>query len=159
MSWSLVAEPPEHHSSEQLAALDGVIQGWLDTQAAENPAVDAVERALDEPHRWFVRIFGDDKEAWTLRLWLRPRTLYYETYLAPAPRFNVEEVYRYVLRKNIDRYGVSVAVGAEDGIFLVGQLPNGLVGSEELDRILGTVYQATEELFRPVISLGFDTSR
>ncbi len=145
-----------HHDAHQLAELDEFISLWLSDQVAENPSVDATERALDEPHRWFVRIFGDDKDVWTLRLWLRPRTLYYETYLAPAPRFNAEAVYRLLLRKNLDRYGVSPAIGAEDGLYLVGQLPNDRIRQPgELDRVLGTVYSATEELFRPVISLAF----
>ncbi len=146
----------ENLAEPELAALEQYLDEWWADQVESNPAVDSVERIADEPRWWFVRILGEDKEVWTIRFHLRPRTLYYETYLAPAPRFNAERVYAYLLRKHIDRYGVTAAIGAEDGCFLVGHLPNDRVRVEgELDRVVGSLYQATEELFRPIIAMGF----
>ena len=54
---------------------------------------------------------------------LGQRTLHYETYVMPAPEENYEQFYEHLLRRNLKLFGAAFAIGAEDAVFLVGQLP------------------------------------
>ena len=60
-----------------------------------------------------------------------------------------------VIQSNLKLYGVQLAIGAEDAIFLVGHLAVDHVDEDALDWVLGTVYAAVELCFRPAIRIGF----
>jgi hypothetical protein len=51
--------------------------------------------------------------------------------------------------------GAHFAIGAENAIYLVGQLPLGLVNDDELDRIVGSLYAHVEQCFRALLRVGF----
>lgn len=121
----------------------------------DNPVVAAVERNVDGPRRWFVRVTGEERDAFTIRYYLQQRTLRYETYFMPAPEENVEQLYRYLLARNLKLYGAAFAVGDEAAVYLVGQLPNSLINETELDRVLGSLYVWMEQFFRPAMRIGF----
>ncbi len=140
----------------ELDELEARIDRWLADQLAENPMVAAVEPDVAGSRRWFVRVLGEQKDVFTIRFHLRQRTLAYETYLMPAPIENHGELYEHLLRRNIGSYGVHLAIGEEDAVYLVGQLPNQLVSTDdELDRVLGSLYEATERWFRPAMRIGY----
>jgi hypothetical protein len=143
----------------ELAALAGRIEDWLARQLAENPVVAAVERDEESgERRWFVRLLGEQKDVFTIWFHLRQRTLHYETYVMPAPEENEGALYQHLLRRNLKLYGAAFAIGEEDAIFLVGQIANAAVDDDELDRILGSLYQWVEQYFQPALRIGF-TSR
>jgi Putative bacterial sensory transduction regulator len=143
----------------ELAALAGRIEDWLARQLAENPVVAAVERDEESgERRWFVRVLGEQKDVFTIWFHLRQRTLHYETYVMPAPEENEGALYQHLLRRNLKLYGAAFAIGEEDAIFLVGQIANAAVDDDELDRILGSLYQWVEQYFQPALRIGF-TSR
>jgi hypothetical protein len=143
----------------ELAALAGRIEDWLARQLAENPVVAAVERDEESgERRWFVRVLGEQKDVFTIWFHLRQRTLHYETYVMPAPEENEGALYQHLLRRNLKLYGAAFAIGEEDAIFLVGQIANAAVDDDELDRILGSLYQWVEQYFEPALRIGF-TSR
>ena len=143
-------------SPEELDRLEALIVGWLGCQLADNPAVLAVERDPERgERRWLVRVEGEEKPVFAVWFHLRPRTLHVETYVTPAPQERRAAVYEYLLRWNLRLNGVAFAVGGEDALYLVGQLPVAWVTEAELDRILGTVYAATEQCFRPAMRLAF----
>jgi hypothetical protein len=144
--------PPS--TPEQLDALCGLIEGWLADQLAGNPLVQSVARDGRE-RRWVIRVTGDEKPVSALWLELGQRSLSYETYVMPAPEENHAQLYEHLLRRNERLRGATFAVGAEDAIFLVGNVPNDFVDEVELDRILGTLYQAIELFFRPALRIGF----
>ena len=73
--------------------------------------------------RWFVRVRGEQKDVFTIWFHLRQRTLHYETYVMPAPEANHAAFYEHLLRRNLKLFG-AFAIGDEEAIFLVGQLPN-----------------------------------
>jgi len=140
----------------QLDALDARIDAWLVTQKAENPVVAAVERDVESgERRWFVRVRGEQKDVFSIWFHLRQRTLHYETYVMPAPEENHAAFYEHLLRRNVGLYGASFAIGDEDAVFLVGQLDNGAVTDDELDRIIGSLYAWVEQFFRPALRIGF----
>jgi len=140
----------------ELAALAGRIEDWLARQLAENPVVAAVERdEASGERRWFVRVLGEAKDVFTIWFHLRQRTLHYETYVMPAPEENEGTLYQHLLRRNLKLYGAAFAIGEEEAIFLVGQIANSAVDDDELDRILGSLYQWVEQYFQPALRIGF----
>ncbi|MDP1819843.1 MAG: YbjN domain-containing protein [Acidimicrobiales bacterium] len=143
-------------SSAELEALDARIDAWLAMQLEDNPVVVAVERDTESgDRRWFVRVHGEQKEVFTIWFHLRQRTLHYETYMMPAPEENHAALYEQLLRRNTKLYGAAFAIGVEDAIFLVGQLDNTAVTEDELDRVLGSLYQWVEQFFRPAMRIGY----
>ena len=142
------------HTDEELAALSARIDEWLERQREGNPVVAAVDRDPAE-RRWYVRMRGEQKDTFTLWFTLRQRTFHYETYVMPAPEENHAEFYEHLLRRNETVVGAHFSVGAEDAVFLRGELPVAAVDAGELDRILGTVYATVELCFRPALAIGF----
>ena len=143
-----------------VAALDALaarIDAWLAEQLAENPVVSAVDRGDPGERRWYVRLAGEQKETFTVWFTLGQRTLHYETYVMPAPVENHAQLYEHLLRRNLKLYGAAFAVGAEDAIFLVGQLGVRALDETELDRVLGSLYAWVEQFFRPAMRIGYAT--
>jgi hypothetical protein len=141
---------------EDLDALEARIDAWLAAQLAANPIVAAVDRDRESgERRWFVRVRGEQKDVFTIWLHLRQRTLHYETYVMPAPEENHAAFYEHLLRRNLKLYGGAFAIGAEDAVFLVGQLDNAAIDDDELDRVLGSLYAWVEQCFRPALRIGF----
>jgi hypothetical protein len=139
-----------------LDALDARISAWLAEQLDANPVVAAVERDVESgERRWFVRVRGEQKDVFTIWFHLRQRTLHYETYVMPAPEEHHAELYQHLLRRNLKLYGAAFAIGEEDALFLVGQLANAHVDEDELDRILGSLYEWVEAFFRPAMRIGY----
>jgi hypothetical protein len=139
---------------EELARLDALIDRWANRQVSENPLLDALDRD-PEGRRWYLRMKGEDKEFITTWLTLRQRTLNYETYFMPAPEENIEALWEYLLRSNVRLYAMRFAIGAEDAVYLVGQLPVTAVDDAELDRVIGASYAYSEAYFRPAMTIGF----
>lgn len=146
--------PDEPSSPEELARLTALIDAWLAVQLDENPTVDAVDTEPGE-RRWYVRLVGEEKSTSTIWFTLGQRTLHYETYVMPAPEENHGAFYEHLLRRNLKLFGAAFAIGEEDAVFLVGQLPNAAVDEGELDRILGSLYVYVEQFFRPALRIGF----
>lgn len=149
MSATVPADP------EELDRLAAVIDRWLAVQAEDNPVVLAVDRDVDGPRSWFVRLKGEEKDVSTVRFWLRQRTLVYETYFMPAPEENQAELYEQLLRRNAKLFGASFSIGDEDALYLRGQLDHDLIAAGELDRVLGSLYQWVEQYFRSALRIGF----
>ncbi|MCP5026837.1 MAG: type III secretion system chaperone [Actinomycetia bacterium] len=146
-----------HAATEaELAALAARFETWLTVQHTENPLIEAVVPDDDVAHRWHVRVVGDEKDVFTIRFDLGQRTLHYETYVMPAPEENEARFFQHLLKRNLGFNGAAFAVGDEEAIFLVGQLPNDLVSDDdELDRVLGSMYVYVEQCFRPALAIGF----
>ncbi|MDW3215942.1 MAG: YbjN domain-containing protein [Ilumatobacteraceae bacterium] len=148
------------HAGERLGDLRRRIDGWLDEFADGNPMIAAVDRgtsddtSFGEP-RWYVRMIGEEKDFTTVWLTLGQRMLRYETYVMPAPEENQAEVMEFVLRRNDQLVGAHFSVGAEDALYLRGELPDIAVTADEIDRVLGTVYTTVEATFRPLLRLAF----
>jgi hypothetical protein len=149
---------PAPTSDEALDALVALIEAWLEEQRTDNPVVAAVEKDTESgERRWFVRMHGEQKDVFTVWFHLRQRTLHVETYVMPAPEENHAQLYEHLLRRNLKLYGAHFAIGDEDAVFLVGQLANESVDVDELDRLLGSMYQWVEQFFRPAMRIGYQT--
>ena len=142
-------------SDVELGATERLIDSWLEAAARSNPAIAAVERGPEGSRRWYVRVTGDEKEVWTIWFALGQRTLHYETYLVPAPEENHARFYEHLLRRNRRLTGLKLEIGPEDAVFLSGSTPVPQVTSGALDGILGSMYAATELIFRPAMRIGY----
>jgi Putative bacterial sensory transduction regulator len=140
---------------DELSALESLIDRWLDAELDRNPTLAAVDRGEPSERRWYVRLRGEQKDTFTIWFTLRQRTLHYETYVMPAPEENHEQFFEHLLRRNLKLYGAAFAIGAENAVFLVGQVPVDAVDEGELDRILGSMFAYVEQFFRPALHLGF----
>ncbi len=147
-----VARPPSN--AHQLESLGGLIADWAAEQQAENPAVLSVDHDAHQ-RRWIIRLQGDEKGVFAVWLTLGQRSLTYESYVLPAPEENPAAFYEHLLRRNERLVGVAFTLGAEDAVYLRGRCPNPWVDANELDRILGTLYEAVERCFRTALRLGF----
>lgn len=145
----------ELHDEYSLGVFAVQIDDWLEHARTTNPTVAAVDRDDTGVTRWFVRMRGEAKEFTTVWLTLGQRTLRYETYVMPAPEERAEELYEQVLRRNDRLVGVHFSIGAEDALFLRGELPLVALSEPELDRILGTMFATVEQLFPILIRIGF----
>ena len=114
-------------------ALERRIDEWLGTVRAQHPNVVFAERATNEQGRWMVRLRGDAKEFTTIWLSLGQRTLRYETYVMQFPDENVGAVFELLLRRNERLVGAHYALGAENAVFLVGELVLPALDERELD--------------------------
>ena len=142
-------------SPDELAVLERRLDEWLAALAADHDHIVAVERDPDEPRRWYARMTGEEKDFITVWLTLGQRTLRYETYVMPAPEENAELLYENLLRRNERLTGVHFSIGAEDGIFLRGEIPVEWISHDEVDRILGTLYATVEICFTGLLRIGF----
>jgi hypothetical protein len=146
--------PVERASQEELAAFSALIDRWTEHERATNPLLVDVQHDADL-RRWYVRLQGEEKAVITVWLTLRERTLQYETYFMPAPEENVAACYDYLLRINAKLFGLRFAVGDEDAIYLMGQMPLSAVDEAELDRIVGSAYAYSEQYFAPAMQIGY----
>ena len=146
-----------YRSPAELDELAAGFDRWLADQLAENPVVAAVDRDVDGPHTWFVRVTGEEKDVFTIRFVLQQRTLAYETYVMPAPEENHAKFFEHLLRRNLSLPELRFAIGDEDAVFLVGSLQNTFIDDDQLDRVLGSFYAVVEQCFVPALRIGFAT--
>jgi len=151
----MTSSEPGPFTAADLDALELRITADLDAMAADNPVIGGVERGERNERRWYVRLLGEEKQFFSVWLTLGQRTLHYETYFMGAPEEQHDAVYEYLMRRAARLYGAAFVIGAEDAVYLAGQLDNRHVDAHELDRIVGQLYLTTEECFRPAMRLGF----
>ena len=138
-----------------LEQLRGSIDDWFEHQRASTSAIVAVDRGEGDEIRWYVRMHGEEKEFTTLWFTLGQRTLRFETYVMPAPEENAEQLFDLLLRRNDSLVGVHFSIGAEDAVYLRGEIPNHALNEGELDRIVGTMFATVERHFSSLVRIGF----
>jgi hypothetical protein len=139
---------------DERGAAIAVVERWLDNQRRDNPVLAAIDRDPDID-RWYVRLRGEERDFIAIWLTVGDYTLQYETYFMPAPEEPPAPLFEFLLRRNRRLYGMRFAIGAEDAVYLTGQLPLAAVDVAELDRLVGSAYAAVERWFRPAMRLGF----
>jgi hypothetical protein len=73
----------------------------------------------------------------------------------PAPEENREELYHYMLVKNAELRLLHLAIGPEDGIYLMDEIPVGDLGVERLDELVGAAMTYVEEIFPTAMTMGY----
>ena len=138
-------------------ALDDVLRAWQ-LQWRESGFVGDIEH-VSEPddkghYHWMIRLRGEEKDVIALWLTLRQRSVHFETELMPAPEENREALYRFLLVKNAELRGVHLAIGPEEGIYLVGALRLAELTLERLDEMIGATLHYVDEIFPTAMGLG-----
>ena len=142
-------------SPQELDALEQIIDSWFRRQQKELPILLDVSRDEDTERRWYARLEGEERDVTTVWLTLGQRTLKYETYILPYPDDNKEELFELLLRRNYDLVGAQFGIGPEHAIFLTGELPFHAVDEDELDRVLGSIWEYVERYWRTALKMGF----
>jgi hypothetical protein len=124
---------------------------WL-----EDPE-SSVEYAEDVEGRWAVRMRQETRDATTVWFDVGERSLTFEAYVLPEPAAPAE-VHRQALLRNRRAWRCFFAVDNENAIVLRGRLAAASVTLDELDRVLGEVYETIELAFRPMVRAGFPGS-
>lgn len=153
MTGTIDSDPPPE--AAVLAEVEATIERWAARELADNPVVDAVERGEPGEHRWFIRVRGEEKDVFTIWVTRRQRMLHYETYFMPAPEENHAQLYEHLLVRNQKLVGAAFSIGDENAVFLKGAIPIEQVDEKALDHMLGLLYVAVEQCFKPALRVGF----
>ncbi len=151
-------EPDLRRATEGLDArmqqAHDLIADHLEHVVALEPWVQTVEYdpALT---RWYVRFGCDGRDATTIYFDLHQRTLRYEVYFLPDPPAHHLDLYRYALVHNHGLYGAKFSIGPDGDLYLVGRVALEHLTVEELDRIIGVVYETVERCFPPAVQMTF----
>jgi hypothetical protein len=137
--------------------LDEVVREWATQwcdggvlrEIAHNPSPD--DRGQ---YHWLIRLRGEEKDIIALWLTLRQRTVHLETEVMAAAEENREVLYRYLLVKNAELRGLRLAIGPEEGIYLMAEIPVGELSVERLDELVGAHVVYVDEIFPTAMSIG-----
>ena len=145
---------------DQLAVVARRIDAWIARERSPEGTFGLVAAERQEvtdrtaSHRWYLRFKGDEKDAITVWLTLRQRTLRHEVQFMPAPEAHRAEVLSYLMRRNAELYGMAFCLGPEDAVYLVGRVPAALVDDDELDRIAGSSIVYVDDHYPTAMTLG-----
>lgn len=144
------------HSAREL---DEIVSTWAQQWRAS--ALLGVEHQTlpdDRGHfHWLIRLKGEEKDVITLWLSLRQRTVHVETEVTPAPEENRETLFRYLLVKNAELRELHLAIGPEDGIYLMAQIPIRELTKERLDEVVGATLTYVEEIYPTAMTIGLSS--
>jgi Putative bacterial sensory transduction regulator len=74
------------------------------------------------------------------------------------PDENHDEVYRFLLRRNLRLPGLAYAVDKAGDVYVTGRIPAAGVDAQALDQLLGVVLTAADEPFNELLVMGFLSS-
>lgn len=131
--------------------LEERIRLWLTDEES------SVEYAEEVEGRWAVRMRQETRDATTVWFDLGERSLSFEAYVLPEP-VHPEEVHRQALVRNRRAWRCFFSIDAENAVVLRGRIAAETVSIDELDRVLGEVYETIELAFRPMVRAGFGRS-
>jgi hypothetical protein len=139
--------------------LDETVSSWArQWHASALLSVEHQPLPDDRGHfHWLIRLKGEEKDVITLWLSLRQRTVHVETEVTLAPEENRETLYRYLLVKNAEIRELHLAIGPEDGIYLMTQIPIGEVTIERLDEVVGATLTYVEEIYPTAMTMGLSS--
>ena len=124
----------------------------IDEWFASQPQLD-VERLGDDG--WLTVLAGERKRAIPVYFELGSHTLVVESFFMTAPDERHDEVFRYLLQRNLRTYTLRFAVYDNGDIMIVGVVPRHAVTTDEIDRTMGQLLSVADDSYWPAIRLGF----
>lgn len=124
------------------------VEGWL----SAHPDVPS-ERVSDTG--WDVLLAGERKRTIGVHLEVGAHTLTIQSFFMRAPDENAEQLYAWLLRRNLRSYTLRFALHPDGDVLLVGVLPVAAVSVDELDRVMGQVLTVADETFDQALRTGF----
>ncbi len=107
---------------------------------------------------FIVTIPGTHKLSTTCSMSVGTSALTLNAFVSRRPDENHEEVYRWLLERNLKMYGVYFAVDNLGDIYLAGRVPLRCIDEVELDHLIGCVSQYSDGAFNTILELGFATA-
>jgi len=104
---------------------------------------------------WTFSLSGEHKKSLPVVLEHRETTLALQAFFIRRPFEHADEVYRMLLSRNLRRSPVRFAADADGDVYLVGEVPLVALTPDALDELLGAALATADQLFDPVIALGF----
>ena len=101
---------------------------------------------------------GEKKLQTAVRLDVGTHALGVHAFVCRKPDENHEQVYRWLLERNLRMYAVAFGLDPLGDIYLDARLPLAAVSAEELDRLLGSVLAYADDSFNTILELGFASS-
>ena len=101
---------------------------------------------------------GEHKLRTAVSLLVGDHSLSASAFVIRRPDENVDEVHRWLLRRNARLKGVAFAVDADGDVFVVGRLTLAAVSAQTLDALLGVLLETADTSFDPLLALGFLSS-
>ncbi|MBA2730579.1 MAG: YbjN domain-containing protein [Euzebyaceae bacterium] len=129
------------------------VESWF----ASQPELD-VERiggSAGSAVAWFTLLHGERKRTIPVYLELGAHNLVLESFFMATPDERRDEVYGYLLQRNLRSYLLRFALHDAGDVLLVGVLPRHAVTADELDRVLGQLLTVADESYWQAIRLGF----
>lgn len=132
-----------------MAAIDPriTIEEFLDSHDLEYECKDA--------STFLITLPGEQKQQTHCALVVGDHSLSINAFVIRKPDENADQVHAWCMRKNASMYGIAFAINDLGDIFLVGRLPLPAVTDRELDRLIGSVLQYSDNSFNPLLELGF----
>jgi hypothetical protein len=149
-----VVAPDQRPDPELHAAVTALLHEHLGTVVAAEEWVQHVEHDPSIP-RWYVRFGCDGRDAATIYFDLHQRSLHYEVYFLPDPPKRRDEIHALLLRAGLSTYAVHPAIGVDGDVYLVGRTLLEHLDADELDRIIGAIYEFTERWFPTIVAMAF----
>ena len=139
-----------------LAAAHDLVDAHLNGPVRAEAAIQHVEYD-PELRRWYVRFGCDGRDAATIYFDLHQRSLRYELYFLPAPddESRLPALHAWLLRRNHDLYGARFSLGRDGDVYLTGRVALEHLTTEELDRIIGVLYELTERWFQAAVTIAY----
>ena len=98
---------------------------------------------------------GTHKLKTTVSLIPGEHSLRIEAFVIRHPDENHEAVWAWLLRRNARMYAVAFSIDGSGDVYLTGRVPLDTLSVEELDKLLGSVLQYSDESFDALLELGF----
>lgn len=127
-----------------------VVEAYLRDRAEDVTVLGTREGAWDLllPSYW--------KESIAVSLELGERHLRAEAFFMRAPEDNRAEAYLLFLQRNLRSGPWRFSANEAGDLLLLALLPRAAVTEEEIDRLLGTLVQVTDDTYVPAMKLGYE---
>lgn len=107
---------------------------------------------------YVVSLPGEKKLKTVVSLVVTDTGLTATAFVVRNPDENHDEVYRFLLRRNLRLPGLAYAVDRSGDVYVAGRLPAAAVTADAVDQLLGVVLTAADEPFNELLVMGFLTS-
>ena len=133
--------------------------------AAVSATVEAYLR--DSGHEWeagarddefVVSLPGEKKLKTVTSLVVSDTGVSVSAFVVRNPDEHHDEVYRFLLRRNLRLPGLAYAVDQAGDVYVTGRIPAAAVDAASLDQLLGVVLVAADEPFNELLVMGFLSS-
>lgn len=143
--------PPGQSTADLREAAEQVVGSWL-----ADSGLDAEPGA--RPGEYVVQLPGETKLRTAVSILVGERALSVSAFVIRNPDENHEQVYRWLLSRNVRLPGVAFALDRSGDVFLVGRLPVEGVTERTFDELLGAVLSTADGAFNELLARGFLSS-